>query len=62
MNGPKPSLLVKSYGWLCKFLWQRKHFISKEMLYLPIDMGGQGLIHIISRIRHFRIQFVYIDF
>jgi hypothetical protein len=29
------------------------------MLYLPIHMGGQGLIHIISRIRDFRIQFVY---
>jgi hypothetical protein len=30
------------------------------MLYLPINMGGQGLIHIISRIRDFRIQFVCI--
>ena len=42
-----------------EFLWQGKHWISKEMLYLPINMGGQGLIHIISRIRDFRIQFVY---
>ena len=43
-----------------EFLWQGKHWISKEMLYLPINMGGQGLIHIISRIRDFRIQFVCI--
>jgi hypothetical protein len=35
---------------LIQFEWQGKHWISKEMLYLPI--------HIISRIRDFRIQFV----
>jgi hypothetical protein len=29
------------------------------MLYLPMHMEGQWLIHIISRIRDFRIQFVY---
>ena len=43
-----------------EFLLQGKHWISQEMLYLPINMGGQGLIHIISRIRDFRIQFVCI--
>ena len=42
-----------------EFLWQGKHWISKEMLYLPMHMEGQWLIHIISRIRDFRIQFVY---
>ena len=41
------------------FLWQGKHWVSKEMLYLPVNTGGQGLVHIISRIRDFRIQFVY---
>ena len=44
-----------------EFLLQGKHWISQEMLYLPINMGGQGLIYIISRIRDFRIQ-LYIDF
>ena len=42
-----------------EFLWQGKHWISKEMLYLPVNMGGQGLVHIISRIHDFGIQFVY---
>ena len=28
-------------------------------MYLPVNMGGQGWIHIISRIRDFRIQFLY---
>ena len=35
------------------FLWQGKHWVSKEMLYLPVCTGGQGLVHILSRIRDF---------
>ena len=44
-----------------EFLWQGKHWISKEMLYLPNDMGRSRIdsYHFISIIRDFQIQFVY---
>lgn len=42
---------------LINFIWSGKHWLPKELLFLPLDKGGQGLVHLESRIRTFRIQY-----
>ena len=40
------------------FFWQKKHWLPKYDIYLPVDCGGQGLIDIESRIKAFRFEFL----
>jgi exonuclease III len=44
---------------LLDFVWQGKHWVAKEVMFLPLHMGGQGIVHLVSRLRDFRFQFVY---
>lgn len=43
---------------LVDFLWQGRHWIPAEIVYLHISEGGLGLINIESRIGDFRLQFI----
>lgn len=38
--------------------WDRLHWIPQSVLFLPKDEGGQGLVHLPSRMATFRLQFI----
>ena len=40
------------------FFWQGKHYTKVNLLYLPKENGGQGLMSIKARIYDFRLQFL----
>lgn len=43
---------------MVNFFWDRLHWVSQNVLFLPKEEGGQGLMHLHSRIAAFRLQFV----
>ncbi len=55
---PPLQLLLKIQAVLVDFFWGRLHWVSQNILFLPKEEGGQGLIHLQSRIATFRLQFV----
>ena len=55
---PPKGFIHKLQGILLDFFWDRLHWVPQSVLYLPRDEGGQGLIHIESRVAAFRFQFI----
>ncbi len=47
---PPPQLLGKIQAILVDFFWDRLHWVQQSILFLPREGGGQGLIHLQSRI------------
>lgn len=55
---PPSQLLVKIQAILVDFFWDKLHWIPQNVLFLPKEEGGQGLIHLQSRVATFRLQFI----
>ena len=54
---PPSGLIKKVQSILVDFFWDKLHWVPQSVLFLPKEEGGQGLIHIESRIAAFRVQF-----
>lgn len=46
---PPPDLLQKIRSVLGNFFWDGLHWVTRSVLFLPKDEGGQGLIHMHGR-------------
>lgn len=55
---PPKGLIQKVQAVLVDFFWDKLHWVSQSVLYLPKEEGGQGLVHIESKVATFRVQFV----
>ena len=55
---PPAPLLLELRRLFVSFFWQGCHWTSWEFLSLPLDQGGQGLIHLEARIFDFRLTFL----
>ena len=54
-----PKLFIdNSQKQFVDFFWQGRHWIHKSVPAKPNNLGGQGLIHIVSRLECLRIEFV----
>ena len=54
-----PTMLINNIQKLfVNFFWQGRHWLPAETIYLPPSQGGQGLIHLPSRIASFRLQYI----
>ena len=54
---PPGGLIKKLQAILVDFFWDRLHWVPQAVLFLPKEEGGQGLIHLESRMAAFRVQF-----
>ena len=41
------------------FVWQGRHWVKSDILYLCKSQGGLGLVHILSRLHAFRLRFIH---
>ncbi len=55
---PPAKLLAEIQAVFVDFFWDKLHWIPQSILYLPKEEGGQGLIHLQSRIATFRLHFL----
>ncbi|TWW67065.1 Transposon TX1 uncharacterized 149 kDa protein ORF 2 [Takifugu flavidus] len=55
---PPSGLLAQVQSKMVDFFWDRLHWVPQSVLFLPREEGGQGLIHLASRVATFRLQFV----
>ncbi len=55
---PPVQLLTKIQAILVDFFWDKLHWVPQNVLFLPKEEGGHGLVHLQSRIATFRLQFV----
>ncbi|KAI7804071.1 pol-like protein [Triplophysa rosa] len=55
---PPLQLVAKIQAILVDFFWDKLHWVPQNVLFLPKEEGGQGLVHLQSRIAAFRLQFV----
>lgn len=55
---PPTYLLAKIQSILIEFFWDKLHWVIQNILYLPKEEGGQGLVHLQSRTATFRLQFL----
>ena len=55
---PPSNLLAKIQAVLVHFFWDKLHWIPQSVLFLPLEEGGQGLVHLASRGAAFRLQFL----
>ncbi|KAI2646955.1 putative 149 kDa protein [Labeo rohita] len=55
---PPACLLAKIQSILIDFFWDKMHWVPHNVLYLPKEEGGQGLVHLQSRTAAFRLQFI----
>ncbi len=55
---PPVQLFTKIQAILVDFFWDKLHWVPQNVLFLPKEEGGHGLIHRQSRIATFRLQFV----
>lgn len=55
---PPVGLLPRLQVILVNFFWDRLHWVPRSMLFLPKEEGGQGLVHLASRMATFQLQFV----
>lgn len=55
---PPVWMIVKIQSLLVDFFWEKMHWIPHNVLYLPKEEGGQGLVHLQSRTAAFRLQFI----
>ena len=53
---PPAGLLKKVQSSMVNFFWDKLHWVSQSVLFLPREEGGQGLIHLESRTAAFRLQ------
>lgn len=54
---PPAGLLSKLQAVLVDFFWDRLHWVPQRVLFLPKEEGGQGLVHLASRVATFPFQF-----
>lgn len=55
---PPEGVLGKIQVMMINFFWDRLHWLPLNVLYLPKEEGGQGVVDLISRKVAFRLQFV----
>ena len=55
---PPKGFIPKLQSIILDFFWDKLHWVPQSVLYLPREEGGQGLIHIESRVAAFRLQFI----
>ncbi len=55
---PRAYLLGKIQSILIDFFWEKLHWVPYNVLSLPKEEGGQGLVHLQSRSAAFRLQFI----
>ena len=55
---PPAALLESFQRAMLSFFWDNLHWVPQSVLYLPKEEGGQGLIHLRSRLAGFRLQTV----
>lgn len=53
-----PAELIEIQSLLVDFFWDKLHWITKSIIFLPKEEGGQGLINSQSRTAAFRLQFI----
>ncbi len=53
---PPIHLVAKIQATLIDFFWDKLHWVPQSVLFLPKEEGGQGLIHLQSRMATFRLQ------
>lgn len=53
-----PSGLLAKQALIVDFFWTKFHWVPQNVLYLPKEEGGQGLVHLASRGATFRLQFI----
>ena len=41
------------------FVWQGRHWVKSDILYLRKSQGGLGSVHILSRLHAFRLRFIH---
>ena len=41
------------------FIWQRRHWVKSDRIYLYKSYGGLGLVNILSRLHAFRLRFIH---
>ena len=41
------------------FLWQGRHWVKSDILYLRKSHDGLGLVYILSRLHAFRVRFIH---
>lgn len=54
---PPVGLLPKLQSILVNFFWDKLHWLPQSVLYLPKEEGGQGMVHLQSRLSTF-CQFI----
>lgn len=57
-NDPPVKLIAEIQAAFVDFFGDKLHWIPQSILFLPKEEGGQGLIHLKSRIAAFRLHFV----
>lgn len=55
---PPTDFLASIQTLLVNFFWDNLHWLPQCVLYLPKDEGGQGLIHLPSRVAAFRLTYL----
>lgn len=55
---PPIGLLPRLQAIFVNFFWNKLHWVPQSVLFLPKEEGGQGLIHLPSRLATFRLQFI----
>ena len=44
---------------LIDYVWQSRHWVKSDRLYLRKSYGGLGLVHILSRLHAFKLRFIH---
>lgn len=55
---PPVKMMSEIQSLLVDFFWDKLHWITKSILFLPKEEGGQGLINLQSRTAAFCLQFI----
>ncbi|KAL7890943.1 hypothetical protein AOLI_G00004190 [Acnodon oligacanthus] len=55
---PPVGLLARLQATLVDFFWDHLHWVPQGVLFLGKEEGGQGLVHLTSRLASFRVQFI----
>ncbi|KAF7647530.1 hypothetical protein LDENG_00171110 [Lucifuga dentata] len=55
---PPADLLKQLQSIMVDFFWDGLHWVPQSRLFLLKEEGGQGLIHLASRVAIFRLQFI----
>ncbi|KAI4903179.1 hypothetical protein NFI96_002750, partial [Prochilodus magdalenae] len=55
---PPVGLLARLQAIMVDFFWDRLHWVAQGVLFQAKEEGGQGLVHLASRLATFRVQFI----